>query len=520
MTATHEEQKVCHPIVIVKANGITCRALLDTGAMTSYASAYLLRLMKINPSNTLTRCIQTITGTRTKHVEIYNLEVSNTEGNFVIPVNVTKVDRSDLLSVVNPNYPELISRYQHLQGVSMVETDTKSVLPMHLILGAAEYSKIKTSEPQRTGVQPNLDNIFLAQTAQSDYEELCRMDVLGIQDTPSGDQKVVHEEFLEQLRRDPRLKNTDKFDEYNSIIQDQLAEGVVEPANEQPTGTVFYAMRFHWLEDKDPQRICTLRFTRALFGMGPSPFLLAGVLQCHLNASKEKYPKHAEEIEKELYVDDLVTGGISVQEVREKKEASIEIFKEASFHLHKWQSNVKELEQNQQSDSSDDTSFAKQQLGNESKAGNLLGLKWDKEADTIEVTIPSDEVAPTKRGILDKGDQLWWKGPDWLSKPDEWPPDQRTTRITESDVEVKLTKQLFALAKEQDDELGNLLSQFAYWKALRVTAWLLRFLANVRCAKERRIEGPLTTGDLEKAEIRLIAKAQQQVDETFTRDQT
>ena len=37
------------------------------------------------------------------------------------------------------------------------------------------------------------------------------------------------------------------------------------------------AMRFHWLEDKDPQRICTLRFTRALFGMDPSPFLLGGV---------------------------------------------------------------------------------------------------------------------------------------------------------------------------------------------------------------------------------------------------
>ena len=54
------------------------------------------------------------------------------------------------------------------------------------------------------GVETNLDNMFLAQTAQSDYEELCRMDVLGLQDTPVGDQKVVHEEFLEQLRRDPK----------------------------------------------------------------------------------------------------------------------------------------------------------------------------------------------------------------------------------------------------------------------------------------------------------------------------
>jgi hypothetical protein len=41
-------------------------------------------------------------------------------------------------------------------------------------------------------------------------------------------------------------------------------------------------------------------------------------------------------------------------------------------------------------------------LGNELKTGNLLRLKWDKEADTIELTIPSDEVAPSKRGILGK----------------------------------------------------------------------------------------------------------------------
>ena len=192
LTATHQEKRVCHPVVLVKANGITCRALLDTGATTSYASAYLLNLMKINPTNTLTRCIQTITGTITKQIEVYNLNVCDTKGNFSIPVKATKVDHRDLLSVGNPAYPELIGQYQHLQGVCMEDTDTKPFLPVHLILGAAEYSKIKTSEPQRTGsvgdpvteytqfgwtimspgVETNLDNMFLAQTAQSDYEEL------------------------------------------------------------------------------------------------------------------------------------------------------------------------------------------------------------------------------------------------------------------------------------------------------------------------------------------------------------
>ena len=124
------------------------------------------------------------------------------------------------------------------------------------------------------------------------------------------------------------------------------------------------------------------------------------MLQCHLNASKEKHPKHAAELEKELYVDDLVTGGTSVHEVRVKKEISVEIFKEASFALHKWQSNIKELEQDEQSNVNEDSTFAKQQLGNET--GNVLGMKWDKEADTIQMIIPPDKSTPTERGILGK----------------------------------------------------------------------------------------------------------------------
>ena len=36
------------------------------------------------------------------------------------------------------------------------------------------------------------------------------------------------------------------------------------------------ALRFHWLDSKDPLRVRTYRFTRALFGLGPFPrFCLA-----------------------------------------------------------------------------------------------------------------------------------------------------------------------------------------------------------------------------------------------------
>ena len=53
LTVTQEGEKVCHPIVLVKLNGVTCRALLDTGATASYASGYILDRLNLVPSRTL-----------------------------------------------------------------------------------------------------------------------------------------------------------------------------------------------------------------------------------------------------------------------------------------------------------------------------------------------------------------------------------------------------------------------------------------------------------------------------------
>ena len=54
-----------------------------------------------------------------------------------------------------------------------------------------------------SGAEVDSQNMFLTQTSIGDYKELCRMDVLGLQDTPVRDQDVVHKEFLEQLKRSP-----------------------------------------------------------------------------------------------------------------------------------------------------------------------------------------------------------------------------------------------------------------------------------------------------------------------------
>ncbi len=45
--------------------------------------------------------------------------------------------------------------------------------------------------------------MLLTQTSHVDYEQLSRLDVLGLEDSSEHDQKIVHSEFKEQLQRSP-----------------------------------------------------------------------------------------------------------------------------------------------------------------------------------------------------------------------------------------------------------------------------------------------------------------------------
>ena len=56
------------------------------------------------------------------------------------------------------------------------------------------------------------------------------------------------------------------------------------------------ALRFHWTADKTAKQVETLRLTRVVFGLAPSPFLLNGVIQHHLENLLSTYPDAVKEI--------------------------------------------------------------------------------------------------------------------------------------------------------------------------------------------------------------------------------
>ena len=350
-----------------------------------------------------------------------------------------------------------------------------------MILGASDYSRIKTNtqpklgqpgEPvgelttlgwtiMAAGEEADLSSVYFTKSSAANYEQLCSLDVLGLQDQPNESQQSVYQDFKQQLRRSEegwyetgllwkprhdeplptnesnslgRLNNLLKklqrdpemLDQYHKIIQDQLKEGIVEKVTDDPVKNAYYiphkpvirkaaestkirivydasakasesspslndcletgpplqnllwdvlvrnrlkpvamsadvkqaflqvrirpedrdSLRFHWIKDKETLTIEVLRFTRALFGLVQSPFLLGTTIQQHLEVIRETYPSEVEEIRRSLYFNDIIPSGETRDGAHQLKGTVNEIFGQAKFDLHKWHSKVSELEEN------------------------------------------------------------------------------------------------------------------------------------------------------------------------------
>ena len=102
----------------------------------------------------------------------------------------------------------------------MEDNDQKAELLINVILGVGEYSKIKTKTMIKVGKQNELiaekthlgwtittpgkdrevTSMMLTRNSMYDHDQLCRLDVLGIEDSHSGDQMYIYQEFQTQGR--------------------------------------------------------------------------------------------------------------------------------------------------------------------------------------------------------------------------------------------------------------------------------------------------------------------------------
>ena len=167
-------------------------------------------------------------GTMRKIVEVCSVTVhSLTVERFSIDLECINAEKDVLTHLPNPNIKALKKQCSRFRRLTFTEEATRSgTLPVHVILGAADYQGILTTESLILGVDPDLDpgaefmmlgwtvygsrpvtegvtaeKQFLLTTGQEEFEKLCSLDVLGLKDTRTTKNKNIHEDFLHQLNK-------------------------------------------------------------------------------------------------------------------------------------------------------------------------------------------------------------------------------------------------------------------------------------------------------------------------------
>ncbi|XP_056094778.1 uncharacterized protein LOC130073406 [Rhinichthys klamathensis goyatoka] len=165
------------------------------------------------------------------------------------------------------------------------------------------------------------------------------------------------------------------------------------------------AVRFLWLtappHEDAGETLRVLRMTRVVFGVSPSPFLLAATVRKHLKEYEDQLPEVVKIIKESLYVDDLISSASDVENAFSITTGAREIMSAAGMDLCKWTTNcaaLKEKWKTTMSEPSEETETHGSVL-------KVLGLVWRTKTDefVFDLTALLDAVAKrenTKRSVL------------------------------------------------------------------------------------------------------------------------
>ena len=106
-------------------------------------------------------------------------------------------------------------------------------------------------------------------------------------------------------------------------------------------------LRFLWVEDIHSHipKVKTMRFSRVVFGVTSSPFLLNATVNHHMEKYRGSDPIFVDKLLRSIYVDDVVFGAESNESAYELYQNSKIRFLEGGFTLRKFVTKSHELQE-------------------------------------------------------------------------------------------------------------------------------------------------------------------------------
>ena len=167
-----------------------------------------------------------------------------------------------------------------------------------------------------------------------------------------------------------------KFRIYPIVITADIEKAYLQISiNEEHRDSV----RFLWNSDFSEEIISKYRFTRLIFGVTSSQFLLNGIVQAHGSTYGKLDPEFARNVKNHFYVDDLNTGVYSTEEGFHFYKKIKVRFLETNFNVRKWRTNGKDLCKLINLYESNEGVNSGVEMNNVNSINNdkVLGLYWD-----------------------------------------------------------------------------------------------------------------------------------------------
>ena len=180
------------------------------------------------------------------------------------------------------------------------------------------------------------------------------------------------------------------------------------------------------------------RLNTVTYGVSSSPFLALRTIKELADTDGKSFPKAAQVLDKDIYVDDIPTGTPSIEEALELQSELISLMSQGGFELRKWASNRPELLNHLPKEHclAQPSSFD----ADSEAVVKILGINWDSVSDSFSYKVNSTNEQCTKRTILSKlsrvfdplgllspvtflakylVQRLWLLGLDWDQEPPE-----------------------------------------------------------------------------------------------------
>ena len=284
------EGQALPPMIPINIRGTILWAYLDSGSSRNFISREAIQRLKLTPVCHEKREIVTLSGTTKQSMPIFEVTMTSLDGKASEKIELTGSEMPDFTTVRRPKLMDLKSKYEHVADKKFYMKHGDEY-QMHVILGDSTYCRIKTAEVYKGepgdpvvegttfgwtihGGEFPSDGCWFSKDVH-ECQQLYSLDVQGVEDRGEDSQLDVHKEFKENIVRDKngryevqvpwipgaqlsetneaqsrlrlkrvvrRLENDAELrKDYEKIIVDHLATGIIEKAPATPTGErVFY----------------------------------------------------------------------------------------------------------------------------------------------------------------------------------------------------------------------------------------------------------------------------------------